>query len=60
MRAVAKKTESITIRVDPDFKARLEAVAKAMDCSSSWLARQYVARGLEEDEKRGAGRRRSR
>jgi predicted transcriptional regulator len=60
MRGVAKKTEKITIRVEPGTKNRLEAVAQAMDCSSSWLARQYVARGLEEDEKRGHGRRRSR
>lgn len=54
-----KKSDRLTVRIEPDLRARLRAAADRRDRSESWLAVELIRQGLDRDEARGRVRRRA-
>ena len=48
--ARVKKTATLGLKIAPDLKSRLQAVAHAKERSLNWLATKYIEDGLEQDE----------
>ena len=46
-----KKTERLTLRMDPDLRKRIEQAALKRDRSKKWLVLHYVVSGLSRDLK---------
>lgn len=46
-----KKTERLTLRMDPELRKRIEQVAARRDRSKNWLVLHYIEAGLSRDFK---------
>lgn len=46
-----KKTERLTLRMDPELRQRIEQAALRRDRSKNWLALHYIEAGLAAEPK---------
>ncbi len=49
-----KKSAQLSLKIEPELKARIERQAAALDRSVNWLATQYLRDGLDRDEQQGS------
>jgi predicted transcriptional regulator len=45
-----RKTDSLSIRIDPEVKQELAEVARRKDRSIAWLVKSYIVSGLRRCE----------
>lgn len=51
-----KKAKTVSVKLDPDIRTRLENLAEAHHRSAHWVMREAIAQYVEREEKRDAFR----